>query len=240
MILNLPNKPIFHQINCRESRDGSLDLRQAQGIDRYKPDIILLEYPSNEKTPSFELNDYPALKKPEELVRARTKEFPEDILKKDPWVAADTYMWKEIANLWASGKQVYVYPTDGPSELLSEWRDVWEHMYPQATKNWVWWVQIYLRERLMANNIEWVLNKHSDIERPIINVYLQYFHWKHVKFLLDNPSVDEIWDYYFSRFVADIDRNDIDGRIQKLNPLFYDYWQKYSDFSGELHNKHNK
>ncbi len=225
------NKPVFHQINCTESRDGSLDLRQSEGIVKYRPDIVLLEYPSWHDTPYFELNNYPPKGKPAKLVQIRLQEFPPEVLKTDPWAAADTYMWREIAKLWSEGKQIYVYPTDGPGELLSEWRDVWEHLYPQATKNWVWWVQIYLRERLMANNIKWVMNKHVDIPRPVINVYLQYFHWKHVKFLLTEPSVDEIWDYYFSHFVADVGRDDIGPRIKKLNSLFYRYWQKYGDFA---------
>lgn len=224
------NNPTFHQINCRESRDGSIDLRQANGVNKYKPDIILLEYPVIGEYPDFPFNKYAARDKPKELVDKRTRDFPPEVLKTDPWVVADTYMWREIAKQWSGGNQIYVYPTDGPHELISEWREVWEHMYPQATHNWVWWVQIYLREKLMASHIKWVLDKHKDINKPVVNVYLQSFHWKHVKFLLSNPSPDEIWGYYFGRFANDITRDTITFHIKKLNLVFYKYWQRYSDF----------
>lgn len=229
--LPFPNNAVFHQINCAETRDGSLDLRQAKGIAKYKPDIVLLEYPTMGSHPGFELNEYGPLSKPAALVAKRTREFPPEVLKTDPWAAADVYMWREIAACWAAGHQIYVYPTDGPHELLSEWREVWEHMYPQATKNWVWWVQIYLRERLMANHILWVMDKHANLSKPVVNVYLQAFHWRHVRFLLSNPTPDEIWKYYFERFSDDITREQITGSIKKLNRVFYTYWQQFGDFA---------
>lgn len=92
---------------------------------------------------------------------------------------------------------------------------MWDHMYPQATKNWVWWVHIYLRERLMA--------------KPMVMVYLESFHWKHVKFLLSEPSQQEVWEYYFGRF-PEVDQASIADRIKALNPVFYKYWHEYSDF----------
>ena len=230
MKTTFPNHPVFHQVNCTESRDGSLDYRQTEAVKRYQPDIILLEYPVMGDRPEFPLNEFAALEKPADLVAKRTQDFPAEILKVDPWAAADTAMWREIAKSWSEGHQIYIYPTDGPHELLSEWREVWEHMYPQATHNWVWWVQIYLRERLMANHISWVMSKHADMQKPIVNVYLQSFHWKHVKFLLGNPSKDEIYDYYFKRFAQEITLAEIPEHIEKLNPIFYKYWQKYSDF----------
>lgn len=224
------NSPVFHQVNCIESRDGTLDLRQAEAIGKYKPDIIILEYPTEGSVPEFPLNDYLPTEKPADLVAERTKEFSEKILKANPWVAADTIMWREVVKAWNQGKQIYAYPTDGPYELISEWREVWDHMYPQAIHNWVWWVPIYLRERLMANHISWILHKHAEINKPVINVYLQSFHWKHVQFLLSDPTKNEIWNYYFGKFKSEISQKEMPITLKRLNPVFYKYWQKYSDF----------
>lgn len=223
------NKPKFKQINCNESRGAGLDLRQAEAILTYRPDIVLLEYPCNSEPPDMPFNAFAPMDKPEAMVAKRTAEFPAEVLKRDPWVVADTAMWRNVAQLWSEGHQVLAYPTDGPSELTSEWREVWDHMYPQATKNWVWWVRIYLRERLMANHVRYVLNKHSDMAKPMVMVYLESFHWKHVKFLLSEPSQQEIWEYYFGRF-PEVDQSSIANRIKALNPMFYKYWQEYSDF----------
>ena len=222
------NNPKIIQVDCKESKE--LDLSQANAILEYRPDIILLEYPNNEKYPDMQLNKFGPNDKPKNMVDKRTADFPSEVLKIHPWVVADTYMWRNIAELWVNGHQVLTYPTDGPSELTSEWLEVWNHMYPQATKNWVWWVQIYLRERLMANNIDYIMHKHSNIENPTVLVFLQGFHWKHVKFLLSKPRVNEIWEYYFGKFSNEINMADIAEKIKKLNPVFYRYWKKYSDF----------
>lgn len=223
------NKPKFKQINCTESRGSGLDLRQAEAILTYRPDIVLLEYPCNSEPPDMPFNAFAPRDKPDAMVHERIKDFPAEVLEKDSWVAADSVMWRNIAQLWSEGHQVLTYPTDGPSELTSEWREVWDNMYPQATKNWVWWVQIYLRERLMAHHIRYVLDKHSDMQKPTVMVYLERFHWIHVKFLLSEPSRQDIWDYYFGRF-REVDQTSIADRIGALNPVFYRYWQEYSDF----------
>ena len=73
-------------------------------------------------------------------------------------------------------------------------------MYPCATKNWLWWVQIYLRERIMANHISFIVKKYKIKNNQKVLIFLQSFHWGHVKFLLDNPSKKEIWNYYFGKF----------------------------------------
>ena len=225
---HIGSTPIFKQINCTES--DKLDLRQAEAVLRYKPDIILLEYPCNSEPPDTPLNHYEALKKPKELVAERTKAFSDEVLRKHPWAAADTQMWQNVAQLWSEGHQVLAYPTDAPSELTSEWWEVWNHMYPAATKNWVWWVPIYLRERLMANHIRYIMDRHADLPKPMVLVFLQRFHWIHVQFLLNDPDENEIWEYYFGRFNNEVDKASIARRIQALNPVFYKYWQQFSDF----------
>ena len=220
-------KPKFIQVNCIES--VKLDLRQAKAVSRHKPDIIILEYPNDRLTPDWPFNKYAALKKPKAMVKDRIKEFPPEVLKIHPWVKADTIMWQNIANLWAADHQVLVYSVDAPRELTREWLDVWHNLYPSVLKNWVWWVQIYLREKHMAKNIELIFKNYKDKTNPLCLVFLQSFHWEHVQFLLKKPSKQAIWDYYFGKF-AEIKKKDIGPRIKKLNKVFYKYWEKISDF----------
>jgi hypothetical protein len=220
-------KPIYIQFNCKETDE--LDLRQAKAVLKHKPDIIILEYPNNNKTPDLAFNKYDALKKPRGMARERVKGFSDEVLKTHPWVKADTIMWKNITGLWAKNHQVLVYAVDAPSELTSEWLDVWRHMYPCVKRNWAWWVQIYLRERMMANNIQWILQNYKEKKKPTILIFLQSFHWGHVKFLLNNPSKNEIWNYYFDKF-PEINKYNISMKIKNLNKIFYKYWKKISDF----------
>jgi hypothetical protein len=221
-------KPKFIQVNCIES--DKLDTRQAEAIKKYRPDVVLLEYPNNNKDPGIELNNFLPADKPNDLVRKLLAPLPPKVLKIHPWAASDRLMWTNINALWQEGHQVLVYKTDAPSELTSEWLEVWNHAYPQITKNWVWWVQIYLRERLMADNIKKILGDNAKNDRPVVAVFLQSFHWKHVKFLLTEPKKNEIWQYYFGQFKTEVGRKDIAERIKKLNPVFYKYWVRYSDF----------
>ncbi|MCK5286072.1 MAG: hypothetical protein KAJ58_02505 [Candidatus Pacebacteria bacterium] len=220
-------KPRYIQFNCKEI--DALDLRQANAVLKHKPDIIILEYPNNNKTPNLSFNNYDALKKPQKMVNDRIKEFPKHILKISPWVKSDTIMWKNIASLWKKNHQILVYSVDAPNELTGELLDVWRYTYPCVKKNWVWWVQIYLRERIMANNLQWVLDNYKEKENPTILIFLQDFHWKHVKFLLKNPGKEEIWNYYFNKY-SEISKPNISVKIKKINKVFYKYWKMVSDF----------
>jgi hypothetical protein len=220
-------KPKYIQINCRET--DKLDLRQAKAVLRHKPDIIILEYPNNRKTPDLPFNKYEALEKPKEMVKKRLKGFPKKVLKIHPWAKADTIMWQNIASLWARGHQILVYAVDAPNELTREWLGAWRHAYPCIKKNWLWWVKIYLRERIMASHLQWILKHYKKKQEPMTLIFLQDFHWEHVKFLLNNPSKDKIWDYYFGKF-SEVNKSNIAGKIKKLNRLFYKYWQRFSDF----------
>jgi hypothetical protein len=220
-------KPKYIQVNCNET--DKLDWRQARAVTKYKPDIIILEYPNNQKTPGLPFNKYKALEKPKEMVKKRLKEFPKEVIKIHPWVRTEPTMWKNVANLWAKGHQVLVYAVDAPHELTGEWLEMWRHAYPCIKKNWLWWVQIYLRERIMANHLQWILKHYKEKQEPMTLIFLQDFHWEHVKFLLKNPTRDKIWDYYFGKF-PDVNRNNIAREIKKLNQVFYRYWRNFSDF----------
>jgi hypothetical protein len=232
-------KPKYKQVNCNET--DKLDLRQARAVLKFKPDMIILEYPNDTSTPGIELNNYSPFEKPKDLIEERLKPLSDQVLNKHPWAQSDLYMWQNIAKLWSEGKQVLVYQIDGPSELTSEWLEVWAHMYPCSTKNWVWWVQIYLRERLMANNMQRVLDEYKTKSNPRTLVFVQNeysykgqikgLHWGHVEYLLGKPSKEDIWQYYFGAFSKEVTRNTIAQKIKKLNPVFYSYWQRYSDFN---------
>lgn len=221
-------KPIYKQVNCNEK--DKIDLRQAKAVLKFKPDIIILEYPNGTSTPGIELNNYSPLEKPIDLIEKRLKPLSEQVLNRHPWAQSDHFMWQNIVKLWSEDKQVLVYEIDGPPELTSEWLEVWAHMYPCATKNWVWWVQIYLRERLMANNMQRVLDEYITKSDPRLLIFLQSLHWEHVEYLLGKPTKEDIWQFYFGAFSKEVTRDTIAQKIKKLNPVFYSYWQRYSDF----------
>ena len=139
-------------------------------------------------------------------------------------------MWNNIVHLWKKeNHQTLIYYVDAAEELLNEWLIVWENMYPSALKNWLWWVKIYLREYYMVKNIRWALSKHKSKENLTILVFLQSFHWGHVRFLLKNPSSEQIWNYYFGKFKG-LKPLIITKTLQKENKVFYKYWKKISNF----------
>ena len=213
-------KPKYIQVNLPETE--KLNLGQAEAVPKYEPDIIFLEYPNNEETPDTIYNKYSIDNKPFDQIE-KQKEGLKDMLSVHPWAEADIVMWDNIAHLWRNGHECLVYRTDGPSELTSEWLLVWKNMYPCATRNWLWWVQIYLREKYMARNISWILAHYRTKLNPTVLVFLQSFHWRHVKFLLKNPSSKVEWQYYFGKFEG-VTPELVIETIKKLNQVFYKYW----------------
>ena len=222
----------YIQVDCREemnSRWTEPDFRQAEAVLKYKPDIIIKESACN-NTPETIYNKYNFGNKPIKLVREKQK-----WLKKVSNVPgngdalSDIKQWDNIVKLWSMGHNVLIYNTDGPDKLRTEFFQVWKYMYPCALKNWLWWVRIYLREKYMAENVRWVLKRNENKEKLVILVFLQNFHWIHVKFLLTDPSKKQIWKYYFNRF-KEITPKNITQKIKEQNRVFYDYWKKVSDF----------
>ena len=200
----------FINVNCVEGK--KTDLRQARAVLRHRPDVIVLEYPNNGKIP------FRAEKAPKEL-------FKEKNIKFMPWIKSDIVMWKNIRRLKKSGHEISVYTVDGPSDLVWQFFMVWRHMYPCALENWLWWVQIYLREQYMLRNIRWILKKHKSKKNLTVLVFLQSFHWEHIKFLLSNPGKRKIWKYYFGKF-SEINPENIAEKIKKENEIFYKHWKK--------------
>ncbi len=219
----------YIQVNCVEGNKA--DFRQAEAIVQYQPDIVLLEYPNDNKTPDTEYNKFPLDKKPTDLLEKQLESLRRHLVEM-PYVESDIRMWVNISNQWEKGNNIQVYRTDAPHKLVNEFYEVWKNMYPCAEKNWLWWVQIYLREKYMAKNIKWALNNQSQQKKNIeliVLVFLQSFHWKHVKFLLKNPPKDKIWNYYFGKF-SEISQSSIMDKIIKNNKVFAKYWKTISDF----------
>ncbi|MDD3101568.1 MAG: hypothetical protein PHE59_00240 [Patescibacteria group bacterium] len=219
-------KPKFHQFNCREQ--NRVDLRQARAVLKYKPDIIIFEQPEKDGNPESIFNKYDCKNKPFRKVSIIKKNLKE-VSREFRYALSMVKTFENIERLWHDGHDILLYNVDGPQELRADFFEVWYNMYPCATKNWLWWVYIYLRERIMANHIHLILKKYKIKNNPKILIFIQSFHWKHVKFLLSNPSKKEIWNYYFGKF-SEITPPTIAKRIRKNNELFYKYWEKYSDF----------
>lgn len=194
-------RPKFYNFNCRES--NALDLRQAEAVLKYKPDIVFLEYPNNEKE-----------------LKPKTKAAKN-------FSKSDLIMWKNIEYLWRKKIKTKVYAIDGPGELTGQFDLAWHNTYPCAAKNWFWWVKIYLRERLMAKHIEEALNSYEEGKNPTVLVFLQSFHWQHVKFLLTRPSKEKIWRHYFGKFEKEVSPRTIPKILKKESKIFYQYWQKF-------------
>lgn len=206
------------------------DYRQAESVLKYKPDIIIFESAVS-KTPDTIYNKYSCDKKPLNLVQ----KYKNDLIKnsKKPGngdALSDVKLFDNIMTLWGMGHNVLLYNVDGPNDLRREFFEVWKYMYPSALKNWLWWVRIYLREKYMAKNIKWILEKNKNKGNITIAIFLQRWHWLHVRFLLSNPTKSEIWSYYFARF-KEVNEKNIAEKIKKQNKVFYQHWAKMSDFN---------
>lgn len=220
--------PRYTQVNCRE--ENKVDLRQARAVLRLKPDIILFEYPSDANVPSWPINKFKPGSKPLKAIRNLQKKL-RDISRVDPWVASDIKTLENVVRLWENGRQVFLYSVDAPSELVRYSDALHRNMYRRGPRGWIWWARIYLRERYMARNIRWVLNNYDLTDHPKILVFLQSFHWKHVKFLLTKPSKEKMWRYYFGQY-SQVTPLTIGKTIRQENRILYRYWRKDSDFTG--------
>lgn len=198
-------KPKYIQINCAEEKE--IDLRQAKAVLRYKPDLIFLEYPTN---------SLKSIKKPIHINKK--------IILKFPWTESDNYMWANIEKIWKNGHNTLVYAIDGPYDLVNKANIyLYDKKHPYKTTDLFWWVRIYLRECFMARNIMLILKKYKKKKNPIILVFVQNFHWRHVKFLLSNHSEKAIWNYYFKRFRGSTSI-EISRLVKKENKILFKYW----------------
>lgn len=213
------------QFSCREKK--GIDLRQANAILRHKPDIIIYEAPSNKNKAYLFFNSQEPIKKQKNILKKLTTNLKK-IARKYPWVLSDIKTFENIVKLSKSGYKTKVYYVDAPSELLRETIvNKWNLISKSRRRgiHFLWWVYIYLREKIMSKNIEPLIkNKNQSVL-----MFMQKFHWLNVKFLLLKPTRDEIWKYYFGKF-ENVNQNNISEIIKLKNKILYKYWVKYSDF----------
>jgi len=216
----------FHEFFVNEYNRP--DYRLAKAILKYRPDILFLEMGSPDGDPETIFNRFPPEKKPLGKVRS-IQSGMRRAARKFGYAKSNILMWDNIMKLWKEGHNLLVFNTDGPDELRREFFEVWNHTYPSVKKNWLWWVHIYLRERYMARNIRQAFKRYPSKKKRVAIVQFGGFHWRHVKFLLGDPSKEEIWKYYFGKF-REVDKKTIGRKIKEQNRLFYKYWQKTSRF----------
>lgn len=218
----------FIQINCREIR--RVDLRRARAVLTYRPDIVLFEMPASPHTTDMVFNRYAPDKKPLNELRKILRRLR--FVAKEMLIARSfAAVWESIAALWREEHQVLVYNIDAPADVYHEFytNGVWTNMYPCAMKNWLWWVRILLRERYMAAHVREIMKRYTAKKNPTVLVCVEKFHWVHVKFLLSDPSKEQIWKFYFGRF-SGITPSNIAKKIKKGNNVFYKHWKEVSGF----------
>lgn len=216
----------IHQFSCREG--NSVDLRQANALIKHKPDIVIWEAPSNKNSASLVFNPKDTTKKQESVIKDKIA-LLKKVLKKYRWVASDIKVYENTIKLLKDGKKIKMYGVDGPYELLQQTIIHKWHLINKPRnkgRHILWWVYIYLRERIMANNIKPLLK--NDNQKVL--VFMQKFHWIHVDFLLSEPAKNIIWKYYFGEF-HNINKVNILEVLKTKNKILYKYWLKYSDFN---------
>lgn len=220
-------KPKFIQANCSEG--NKVDLRQANVIKKYKPDMVFFEYSADESNQLHIFNKHSARNKPFLEIRKITKNITLNA-KKFPYALSDVYIWENIESLWRSGQNTLMFNVDSPKELRHhDYMKYGKIPYSRAVKQLRFWVFLYIRECYMTENIRRVLNKYNKNRNSVIAVFLQSIHWKHVKFLLNKPSKKTIWKFYFGRFPGITPLN-IDKKIEEEDKIYLKYWRKISVF----------
>jgi hypothetical protein len=211
-------------ISCFEG--NKVDMRQANAVLKYNPDIIIREVPNNSKKPGLIFNKYPANKKPVNELE-KIKNDLKKVSKKYPYVLSDVYMFENLKKLWLSGYDVKIYDVDAPSELLHESvKNKWSKKNKPHRRgtHLVWWAYIYVRELIMTKYTKEILTKNKDEKGLTVLVFIQKFHWLNIKFQMSH-SKTEIWNYYFGKFNS-LTSKEIKKLLKKENAVLYKYWKK--------------
>lgn len=147
-------KPRFIQRSCIEG--NKIDLRQAEAVLKYKPDIIIFEMPKGKNGPSTIFNRYSCKNKPIDKVDKIISNL-EIVAKKYPYALSDVAVWKNIKKLWGQGINTQIYNVDSP-DLLRRGYVYFERKYSFLANKWLFWVYLYLRDFYMAKNIKIVFD----------------------------------------------------------------------------------
>lgn len=219
-------KPKFVQRSCVEG--NKIDLRQADAVLKYKPDIIIFEMPKGKNGPSTIFNRYSCKNKPFEIVDEKIKKL-KIAAKKYPYALSDVVVWENIKKLWKEEVNTQIYNVD--SSVFLRGNNLYsEQKYSFAVKKWMFWVYLYLRDFYMAKNTKIVLDNYSKKENLTILICLQSIHWIHTQFLLTNPSKEKIWKYYFGKFKNIKPTKEIEVEIKKKSKILSYYWKKVQKF----------
>jgi hypothetical protein len=211
----------FIQENCIEG--SHVDLRQANVVKKYRPDMILFEMPAGRNGPALIFNKFSPEKKPFGKVAAKI-EGARIAARTFPYALSDAYVWENIETLWREGHNTLVFNIDGPEKLRAHRFKMYGRIpYPTLIRSWWFWAYQLMRDLEMRKNIEYILKNHKEKKRPVIAVFLQSIHWDHVRFLLTHPSKRAIWKYYFWRF-PEITPGNIKTLLKEKDPVLYHYW----------------
>lgn len=210
----------YVQSNSLET--GVVDLRQAELIKKYKPDIVVFEIPYTHK---MSFNKYKTSNKPLDEYRKMITYLKRNS-KKYPQSQADLKIWENIYNLWKEGKNTLVYNIDAPDEIRNYHFNK-NQKYNTVREKWHFWIYLFIREMNMAKHMRPILEKIKPDQKVTIAIFLELEHWKHVRFLLTNPSKQQIWDYYFKRF-PELTPKNINNGIKNFDKMYYKYWKKVS------------
>lgn len=213
--------PKFIQRDCVEG--DKIDSRQAVAVLKHRPDIILFELPAGKHGPDTVFNKYPCDKKPLKKVGEIIKKL-NDAAKKYPYAESDVLVWENIKKLWGDGVNTQIYNIDVPDELRRQNFLFETDGYPACRKDPVFWAYLFVRDNHMARNIEIILSQYSEKKNPTVAVFLQSIHWKHVEFLLKNPTSAEIWKYYFGRF-RKLTPETLEELVSKRSKVLARYWK---------------
>jgi hypothetical protein len=217
----------IHQFSCREQ--DNIDLRQANAVIKHRPNIIILEAPMPEADSSLFFDSNESIAKQKKILQNKISNLKK-VSKEFPWVASDITLFENVFELSKSGHPIKIYSVDAPSQLLKETIiNKWNLMNKPRKRGsmFLWWVYIYLREKIMADNLRVIF---KDVKKDTsILIFLQKFHWLNVKFQLSNPTKESLWNYYFGKFKK-IKRSDVVNILKINNPVLYEYWMKHSDF----------
>lgn len=159
--------------------------------------------------------------------------------KRIPHASSDILVWDNIAALWRAGHDTLLFNVDAPRDLRRE-GFVNDGIVPlfRARRSREFWTKQYVRETIMARHIERIIGKYSYSKRKqlTVAVFLQSFHWRHVRFLLTHPSKERIWRYYFGRFPT-LTPDEVARELKSEYPILRRYWKKYAVFGAIVPNR---
>lgn len=218
----------IYQFSCMEGK--VVDMRQADAVLRHRPDVIIFEASSQGNTPGLLFNEYSPSKKPLREVAKHQKTLKK-LARSYPWVESDIYVYENIVKLWREGHDVKLYHVDAPSDLLLVRTGVDNGWNPKPCRrgtHLLWWVRIYLREKIMTGHIRGILS--AQPKDSTVLVFLQSFHWRNVQFQLTKPSKKKMWEYYFGLFRG-LTKKAFAQEIRESGKVLDTYWKHYSDFT---------